>query len=200
MKKRYLIVPLLLTMLVSTAFAQTGAPSNVRVNNSRRTEMDARREVMRTEADAKRESMRVEAKDKRTAVQAKRVAFQQDVAKRKTERTAQVILATVGRLENIIARLESRIVKIRARGGVTSESEKFVTAARGNLFNARAAVNTFTNIELSSEKAADNFEKIRTAAAGAREHLRATHRNLTMAVRALASTEDSATVDGSAEQ
>ena len=146
-------------------------------------------ETKRSEMDAKREAKKAEAEIKRAEMQAKRVEFQQNVAKRKVEKTAKVILATIERLEKIIVRIESRIAKVKARDGNTTESERFVAAARLNLSDARIAVDAFAGIDLSGEKAADNFERIRVAAAGAREHIRAAHENLMLTVRSLGSVE-----------
>ncbi|MDZ4205917.1 MAG: hypothetical protein U1C12_01760 [Patescibacteria group bacterium] len=173
---------------------------------ARGDEAQAKRETMRVEfeakraeLDAKRESKRVEAESRRASSTAKRVEFQQNIAKRKVEHTAKVILATIERLEKIIVRIESRIIKVKARGGVTSESEGFVAAAKVNLSDARIAVNAFASIDLSSDKAAENFERIRTAAAEAREHIRAAHQNLMMAIRSLGSIEINVKVEDSVE-
>ncbi|MDO8589736.1 MAG: hypothetical protein Q7R69_00465 [bacterium] len=157
-------------------------------------------ETRRAEMDTKREAKRVEAEAKRVEAQSKRVAFQEEAAKRQVENVTKVILATIGRLEtNIIVRVESRIAKVKARGGVTTESEGFIAAAKVNLANAKAVVATFAGIDLSSEKARENFEKIRTAAKEAREHIRAAHQNLMMAVRSLGSVEVKIETDDSVE-
>jgi hypothetical protein len=150
-----------------------------------RLEMEERR----AEADARREAARVEAESRRAEAQSRRVEFQQDIAKRRVEHTARVILATIERLENIIERIESRIAKVKSGGGDTSESERFIAAANVSLSSARASVAAFVNIDLSSEQASENFERIRAAAAEAREHLRAAHQNLMLAVRSLHAVE-----------
>ncbi|MEX2013712.1 MAG: hypothetical protein WD897_02245 [Parcubacteria group bacterium] len=163
---------------------------------ARGDEVQARREMMnveleakRAQIDAKREATRVEFEAKRAETEAKRVDFQQSAAKRQVENAARVILATIERLENIIVRIESRIAKVKARGGLTAESERFVAVAKVNLSDARVVVGTFAGVDLSSERARENFERIRTAAAEAREHIRAAHQNLMMAVRSLGSVE-----------
>lgn len=204
MKKQYLSTLLFLALVFgvfSSASAQ-GAYINTSVNTraiQAQAQMRAEVEARRVQADERREAARIEAEAKRAEAQSKRVEFQQAVAKRQVENTARVILATIGRLENIIVRLESRIAKVQARGGVTSESEGFIAAARVNLSDARLAVDAFVSIDLSSEKAAENFQRIRTAAAEAREHIRAAHRNLMMAVRSLGSVEINLEADVSVE-
>lgn len=190
MKKQYLSAFLFLALIFG-AFSSVSAqnvPSNVPI------------ETRRAEMDAKRETRRVEAEAKRAERQAKRVEFQQDIAKRKVEHTARVILATIERLEKIIVRIESRIAKVQARGGVTTESEGFVAAARVNLSEARVAVNAFISIDLSSEKARDNFERIRVAAKEVREMIRSAHQNLMRAVRSLGSVRTNVEADSSVEQ
>ena len=156
---------------------------------ARREAMKLELETKRAEMDARREALRVEAEARRASSTLRRVEFQQEIAKRKVEHTARVILATIERLEKIIVRIESRIAKVKTRGGDTSESEGFVAAAKVNLIDAKAAVNAFATIDLSSEKAAENFERIRASAAEAREHVRAARENLMMAVRSLGSVE-----------
>jgi len=155
-------------------------------------EMQAKREAKkieleakRAEMDAEREIKRAEAELRRASSTAKRVEFQQDIAKRKVEKTTKVILETIGHVEKIIVRLESRIAKVKTRGGDTTESERLVALAKTNLSDAKAVVATFASLDLSSDKAKENFEKIRTAAASARELIRTARENLMLAVRSL---------------
>jgi|SRR3989338_8791828 len=190
MSKSYLIIPLFLVLAVPTAYAQTGTSTR---SNTYRVDKEAQLEAKRAEMDAKRETKRAEAELKRASSTVKRIELQQDTAKRKVEKTAQVITATIGRLEGIIARIESRIAKVKERGGSVSESEKFVATAKVNLSDAKAAVAAFTSLDLSGDKAKDNFEQVRTAAAEAREIIRTAHQNLMMAVRSLSSVEIDAT-------
>ncbi|GEM_PF-2857711 len=208
MTKQYLSTLLFLALVfgVSSSVLAQEASLNTSVDTSVDTrairaqaQIRAEVEARRVQADERREATRVEAEAKRAQTQTKRVEFQQAVAKRQVENTARVISATIGRLENIIDRLESRIAKIKARGGVTSESEGFVAAARANLSDARLAVDAFVSIDLTSEKALENFQRIRAAAAETREHIRAAHRNLMMAVRSLGSVELNLEADSSAE-
>ena len=156
---------------------------------ARREAMKLEQEAKRAEMDAKREAKKLEAESRRASSTLRRVEFQQEIAKRKVEHTERVILATIERLEKIIVRIESRIAKVKTRGGDTSESEGFVAVAKVNLSDAKAAVNTFVTIDLSSDKAAENFERIREAAAKAREYIRVARENLMMAIRSLSSVE-----------
>ena len=204
MAKQYLSTLLFLALVfgVSSSVSAQEASLNASLDTraiQAQAQVRAEVEARRVQADERREAARIEAEAKRAQTQAKRVEFQQVVAKRQVENTARVILATIERLENIIVRLESRIAKVKARGGVTSESEGFVAAARANLSDAGLAVDAFVSIDLSSERALENFQRIRAAAAETREHIRAAHRNLMMAARSLGSVEINLEADISVE-
>ena len=204
MTKQYLSALLFLALVFGVFSSVSAQEASLNVSLDTRAiqvqaQMRAEIEARRVQADERRETLRVEAESRRASSTARRIEFQQDIAKRQVENTARVILATIGRLENIIVRLESRIAKIKARGGLTSESEGFVAAARANLSDARLAVDAFVSIDLSSERALENFQRIRAAAAEAREHIRAAHRNLMMAVRSLGSVEMNLEADISVE-
>jgi len=204
MTKQYLSALLFLALVFGVFSSVSAQEASLNVSLDTRAiqvqaQMRAEIEARRVQADERRETLRVEAESRRASSTARRIEFQQDIAKRQVENTARVILATIGRLENIIVRLESRIAKIKARGGLTSESEGFVAAARVNLSDARLAVDAFVSIDLSSERALENFQRIRAAAAEAREHIRAAHRNLMMAVRSLGSVEMNLEADISVE-
>lgn len=133
----------------------------------------------------RRKEIRVNIEQRKASSIERRVEMQRSLAKRKVEHVTKVTLATIERLEKIITRIESRIAKIQERGGDTAEAEGFVEAAKGNLADARVAVEAFAVLDLSSSTAAENFETVRAAAAEAKEHIRAAHRNMMMAVRAL---------------
>src|SRR3989344_482514 len=204
MTKQYLSALLFLALVFGVFSSVSAQEASLNVSLDTRAiqvqaQMRAEIEARRVQADERREPLRVEAESRRASSTARRIEFQQDIAKRQVENTARVILATIGRLENIIVRLESRIAKIKARGGLTSESEGFVAAARVNLSDARLAVDAFVSIDLSSERALENFQRIRATAAETREHIRAAHRNLMMAVRSLGSVEMNLEADISVE-
>lgn len=159
-------------------------------------EFKARREVARleleerrAEIDAKREARRVEFELKRTEMQAKRVEFQYENAVRKVDRTTRVMTAMIERLTKIGDRIQSRIGKIQDKGGETEKSQYYLGLAIVNLADAQVAVGTFVNIDLLGDSAQENYEKIRKAAADAREFIRATHENLMLAVRSLSAVE-----------
>lgn len=186
MKKQYLLIPLFLVAIVTTTFAKTSTSSNVRARvEARKTEIEVRRASTTERRLDRREEIRSNIEQRRASSTERRVEFQQDLAKRRVKNVTKVLLATIERLEKIIVRIESRIEKINERGTDSTEAQSFVTLAKGNLADARLAVESFAGLDLSSTKAADNFETIRAAAAEARDSIRLAHQNLTKAARAL---------------
>ena len=116
---------------------------------------------------------------------ARREAFQKEIAKKKAEKTARVMAATVERLEKLLTRIESRIAKIKAEGGVTVEAEVAIAAAKADILKAKAEIAAFATLELSGDNAQENFERVRTVAKEVKEIIKSVHTNLTKAVRSL---------------
>lgn len=184
---------------------------------AQRAEMEARREVIQKEAESRREAVRKEIESRRfeaessrqemseqgllrkTENQEKRIEKLQNIAERRVENATRVITATVERLEKIALRIESRVEKIKARGGEVSESESYLILARLDLKNAMTSISTYASIDLSGETAQDNFQRVRTAVAETREHIRSAHQNLSLAVRSLARVQSQIEVDDEVE-
>ncbi|OHA89619.1 MAG: hypothetical protein A3C70_02590 [Candidatus Zambryskibacteria bacterium RIFCSPHIGHO2_02_FULL_43_14] len=155
-------------------------PTKVRAIEIRK-EMEARR----ASTTERRAEIKNNIEQRKASSTERRVEMQRSLVKRKVEHVTKVILATIERLEKIVIRIESRIAKIQERGGDTTEAEGFVAVAKGNLADARVAVEVFATLDLFDSAVAKNFETVRAAAAEAKEHIRAAHRNMMMAVRAL---------------
>lgn len=210
MKKGYL-VPIVLSVFVFGTVSQTFAQeydygvglgarattstevkplrTGVGTRTDIKLDISANIEARRAEADARREALRAEAEARRAEARARMTEFRRDTAERRVQNTARVITGIIEHLNKIILRIESRIAKIKARGGDTTESESFVAMAKQNLADAKVAVDAFVAIDLSTGEAEANFERIRALAAEAREHIRAAHQNLMKAVRSLSSIE-----------
>lgn len=133
----------------------------------------------------RREKMKTNIEERKVSSTERRIEFQQGIAKRKAEHTARVLTATVERLEKIIIRLESRITKVETAGGTITQARIFVTEAREHLSLARSSITLFASLDLSGDKVQENFERIRTLASEAKDHIRETHRSLMNAVRTL---------------
>ena len=137
---------------------------------------------------------------RKTEMQEKRAEFKQDIAKRQVSNVARVISATIERLEKIIERVESRIEKLKANGGNTTESEGFLVSAQAHLSEAKADVEAFAELDLTSDRAQDNFEIIRVAASSAKEHIRLAHTDIMKAVRLLGQIQSSLRAATSTEE
>lgn len=146
-----------------------------------RVELEARR----ASTTANREERRENIQERKASSTERRVVVQRELAQRKAEHAARVLRATVERLEKIIARLESRIVKVEAAGGTATEAKAFVAEARAQLSLATSGIATFASVDLSGDKAQENFERVRNLAAEIKDHLRGAHQSLMKAVRAL---------------
>lgn len=151
----------------------------------RKASTTERREDRKEERDVRREDIKNNIEQRKASSTERRLEMQEGLAKRKVEHVTKVLLATIERLEKIITRIESRIEKIQERGGDTTEAESYAALAKEDLADARIALEAFASLDLSGSTARENFETIRAAAAEAREHIRAAHRNLMLAVRAL---------------
>lgn len=123
--------------------------------------------------------------ERKASTTERRIEMQQGLAKRKAEHTARILSATVERLEKILARVESRIAKVESEGRVVSESKAFVVEAKAHLNEAKATIALFASLDLSGDKAQENFEAVREVAKDAKENIREAHRSLMNAIRSL---------------
>ena len=192
MKRRIIsfILAFVIVMVAAPALAQdvkanvsgraTSTPVKARVDV--RTDVKERRVSTSTEH---REERRENIEERKATSTERRVEMQRGLAKRKAEHTARVLTATVGRLEKIIIRLESRMATIKTAGGSTLETEAFVAEAKNHLSLAKSSIALFASLDLTGEKARENFEKVRALASEIKGHIREAHRSLKMAVRAL---------------
>jgi hypothetical protein len=159
----------------------------LRDNELRRLEMEARREAMERQAETRRAQTETRGEERRSAAETRRTEFRREVAKRQADNTARVLRATVTRLETIIARIESRIVKAKAEGLDTAEAELAVALAKEKLTNATISIQALTDLDLSGENAEEVFKKVRSLAKEAKDHLRDTREALVSATKLLKS-------------
>jgi len=136
------------------------------------TSTDARKE--------KREEVKGEMKEVRQDFRAQEV-------KMRVRNVTRVFTATVERLEKIVTRIESRITKIKAAGGTTTEAEAFVDAAKVNLATVKTDISAINSIDLSGSTttAQANFETIKADAQAGRESLTSARQNLEKALASL---------------
>ncbi len=183
--------------------AETSAGATVTPMKARslefRAEMEAKRSAEREKMEERRNTMQDKRastsdrmQDKRDNMQERkassterRIEFQQNIAKRQVEHVSRVMRATIERLEKIIVRIESRMDKIKAEGGDTSSSEEHVALAKADLQAAELKIDAFVNIDLSSDKAKDNFERVRSAAKEVKDLIHSAREHLSDAVRSI---------------
>lgn len=146
--------------------------------------MEDKKERMASTTE-RREEMKAEMEVKRASSTARRVEMQQGIAKKRAEHAGKMLLATIERLEKILMRVETRIAKVKAEGGVTAESEANIGEAKIHLQAARTSLEAFASIDLSADKANENFENIKELAQTVKTHIKEAHESLMKAVRAL---------------
>ena len=205
MKQRILsfTIVILLAAVATPAFAQvkvnvtgTASTTPIKVRAEVKANMEAKREEKmassterRTELKANVEERKAEMKTNAEARKAssteKRIEMQRGLAKKKADHTARVLTATVERLEKIVVRIESRIAKLKAEGKATAESEGYIAEAKVHLSAAKTSIALFASVDLSGDKAQENFERVRAIAAEAKGHIREAHQSLMKAIRAL---------------
>jgi len=200
MKKTIYSLTLLSLLALSTpasaqeinARVKTRANSYAEVRMELKARMDARMAstTLRTEdrmasSSERREDKKTEMEARKASSTARRVEMQQGIAQRQMERATKVFTATIEHLENILARLESRIAKVKAEGGVTTESESFVVETKVHLTAAKTSLVAFSSIQITSDKASENFEAVRTAGGEVKAHLKEAHQSLVKALKAL---------------
>ena len=151
----------------------------------KRAELEAKAEERRLEREKQAEERRAQIEEKRAEMTEKRAEFQREIAKKRVENAGRVILATVERLESIADRIQSRIEKVVEAGNDTSESEAYLNAALADLLAARASVEDFDDLDLTSDNAQENFDLIKVSATEAKDHIRSAHENLRNAVSPL---------------
>lgn len=173
-----------LLILSALAFASV---ANAQDNRGRGSLNSGPGSVRIDDHDEERErALRLATSSRRLATStARRIELRRDIAQRRAEHTGKKLLATIERLEKLTARIESRIAKVEANGGTASTSKRFVAEAKEHLLEAREGLEAFSSIELSGDKVAENFERIRAAAAFVKEELREAHESLVAAIRAL---------------
>ena len=193
--KLKIVTSLVLLSFVAVAFpvsAEEGSTGQYYMPTPGKVRVEAKAELEARKASST--ERRMEAKTAVETRQAsstqKRVEMQRGLAKRKAEQASKVLLATIERLEKIVARLDSRIEKVAANGGTTTEAVKFSAEAKLHLREARNSLTLFSSIDLSADKAAENFERVRAAGAEVKMHIRAAHQSLMKALRSLMGQRD----------
>ncbi|MDO8565043.1 MAG: hypothetical protein Q7R67_00220 [bacterium] len=152
---------------------------------NRKASSTERRVEIKANIETRKEEMKENREVRQASSTAKRVEMQRGLAKKKAEHTARLLMATVERLEKILTRIESRIEKVKAEGKNTAEAEGFVAEAKVHLSAAKTSIALFASVDLSGDKAQENFERVRNIAAEVKGHIREAHTSLMKALRSL---------------
>ncbi len=184
MKSRHIALAFLLTstLVAAPVFAETAAGVRVDVRKEieqKKTEIKDLRDSQKKEIEQKREEKKGEMKEVRAE-------FNTRILNNKIRSDIKVFTATANRLDKIVARIEARIVKIKAAGGTTTDIQTNLDAGKAKLAEARTHIAEFSSIDLtsatSSTTARTLLGTIKEHAAKAKAALKASHESLVKAV------------------
>jgi hypothetical protein len=161
-------MPLILAIIALTLFASEASAQGVKV-----------------EVRGNAESAPVRAEARQAEAVERRMEVQSNAAKRQAANRARVFAATIERLEGIIVRLESRIEKFDAEGGVVADAKLRLVESKHHVTNAKVSLRNFSSVDLNGERAQENFAQVRELAAEVKMHIREVHTSLMRAVSSL---------------
>jgi hypothetical protein len=193
-------------ILASVATPALALEVNLREKMQVRATSDATttvRDHIKEAVENKKEAVKeIKERAKETKVEIKedlhrvRVEFKSGEARARQEMAVKVINATIGRLENIISRVESRLTKFETSGVVTTEARADVNLAKTDLVSVRAHVATLSSLDLSGSTTTENanFKTAQTEAKAAREGLTSARQNLEKALKVIRDLEKKSNV------
>ncbi len=148
--------------------------------------MEKRTEIKDLRGDLKTEVKQIKASTTE-GIKEKREEFRANEARMRVRNVTRVMNATIERLNGIIARMESRITKLKAAGAVTVDAEASISAAKSDLLTVKTNVDAINSLDLSGSTTTSqtNFETIKTDAGIARESLTSARKNLEKALQFL---------------
>jgi hypothetical protein len=122
--------------------------------------------------------------------------FLGNIAGKRVEHVSKLFEATIHRFDKLITRFESRIAKLKAAGGVTTDAEASVNLAKDNIADAKANLVLLEAIQFpkvqgkiasttSTTTAALDFQHAKTLAMKIRDDLRAAKDNLLKALKSI---------------
>jgi len=150
-----------------------------------RIELEVKMEERKASSTERRAEIKTNIEERKASSTAKRIELQQSIAKRMAGHASQMFSAMIERLEKLAERIQSRVDKVKAEGGVTTESERFLADAKIDIEQAKTSLRLFASIDLSADKLRDNFTKIREVGTEIKGHLKEAHQSLVKAIRAL---------------
>ena len=118
---------------------------------------------------------------KKASTTERRIEVKRELLKRQADRAETMLTKMLEHLERLAERVASRVEKIKAEGGVVTESERFLGEAKTHLSEARASLDRFSTLIASATK----LEDVKSVANEVKLHLRKAHEALVSAVSSL---------------
>ncbi len=183
--------------LTQVSYAQEGAvPSTTNTGSNTRPQVrptPAQTKEVRQNMMEKRAEIKEEVKEKREEVRTnaaeRRAEIKEEVQNKRVDNKINAVhlrfQATIERQEGIVARVESRLAKIKAEGGNTTEAEKILTEAKGHIAEAKKALEnlkTIAGTNTASTTPQASFETLKNASAEIHKHLKASQDSLSKLV------------------
>jgi len=126
------------------------------------------------------------AEQRREEAQNKRIESNTRVLSNNIRSDVKVFTATANRLDKIVSRIESRVAKIKAANGDTTQIEANLAIGKLKLAEARTDIAAISSIDISGATSSSTirtlFSTIKASAVKAREALKASHAALIKAV------------------
>jgi len=168
MKQRFLPIIVLSLVFALSVFADNDVSSS--------------RKDIKEGVKSEIETRKGEIKDIRESMKDNRGEIRKSIAHMRVQQTVRIYVATANRLDKIVARIESRIAKISASGGDTTDIQTSLDLAKTKLAEARAEIITFSSIDVSSATSTSTaqtlFDSVKSSAVKAKESLKVAHRSL----------------------
>lgn len=193
------------------AFAQTPTATTTNGQAEAETEMTTATTATRqSDASRNREEMREQATERRDAAQQEMTERRAQLPERAQERVTNLAAnmsnrmdASIGRLQNIIDRLESRIEKVTTAGIDATASTEILNNAQTSLDLARteiAAIDSSVAAAVSAENARTAWTAVRENFVTIRDYLTQSHQELRATVAALKEAVVEASDDSNASE
>jgi hypothetical protein len=173
-----------------------GEIKDIRTNMSSTTRMEDRGEIKNIRAN-----LASSTKDKREEAREKVADLVKNRVEKRFGQMFRRLQATIEREEGIMARVVTRIDKVKAEGGKTADAEKFVAEAKMHFDEAQTALDNLkltaqasASLEVSETGAAvtppatttkQTLENLKKSASEVEKHLREGHKALENAVKSL---------------
>jgi hypothetical protein len=226
MKTRNLVIGTLLMLAVASPASALSLYSNqqagIKVNAKAtlgttststhvqtKAEMKANIEANLAERKAAREEFTAKIANKIGSSTGAKGGFLGNIAGQRVKNIYRLFEATINRFEKLITRIESRLTKIKDAGGVTTEAEVSLLAAKDSLAKAEANLVLLGNLGLgkgSTTKATStasttdsiNLDQAKSLATQLRDNLRDVKESLMKTVRSLVEVQKTVKVSGNA--